>query len=800
MAVTFTIRSNVESSASGSAYSTSVWTPTNGSFYLLLIHGRNSTGTNPAISSITGNGITWTPVVSADVDATGGTDRATEFLYRAAPASGTSNGPCTVTFTASCVGAVIYILEVTGLDQGGTNGSNAIVQTAVSSNVSTASPLATLASAFGDAVNNVAFGFFGSSISTNMNGSGFTPGTGFTKIKEAPFSNPVFVATAYEYQVGQDLTVDGTFAASGRTGAIAVELKAATNSTQTVSPSGIASAQAFGTATVGRGAVSASPTGIASAEAFGTATVHNVQTVSPSGIASAAAFGTATVGRGPVTVSPTGIGSAFTSGTAAISRNVKPTGVASTEAFGTAAISRNVKPTGIASGEAFGTLKVSRNVKGTGIASAEAFGTLTIANASGPQSVSPTGIASAGAFGTAKVNLSVAPTGIASAQAFGSDTVTSRKTLSGTGIASAQAFGTATVGRGPVTASPTGIASAGAFGTATVSFGNVSQSVSPTGIPAPLNTVNIFGASDYFDFDTDPGSAWAANGTGASKTWDLSGFLRLTKGSGFPTLVSQRPVTGSFGCNTTSIQVEFVARVSYPNMQYETTVYSNVGSVTATWTPTDTDWHVYTMTLAFTGNAVRSVEVGHNQNLAPAGATLDLDYYRIYVSSDVFGTPTMEPTQIVSPSGIASGQAFGSDRIVVTAKPTGIASAAAVGTPTVSKRYTLSPSGVYAPETMIGVPTVTLKSQFITAQGIASRETFGTQPFVREQVYVLVLPSFSDKQRYPENFADLVGYSQGESITVNGKTYQGGYEYVINDPAERAALTAAGYTFEVRVQ
>lgn len=83
--------------------------------------------------------------------------------------------------------------------------------------------------------------------------------------------------------------------------------------TQTVSPSGIASAEAFGTAALSA-VITVSPTGIASGEAFGTALVND-GAVRPAGIASAQAFGTATITPGPVTLSPTGIGSAENFGT-----------------------------------------------------------------------------------------------------------------------------------------------------------------------------------------------------------------------------------------------------------------------------------------------------------------------------------------------------------------------------------------------------------------------------------------------------------------------------------------------------
>lgn len=178
----------------------------------------------------------------------------------------------------------------------------------------------------------------------------------------------------------------------------------------TISPSGIASAEAFGTAVITTGPVTVSPTGIASAEAFGTAVITTGPvTVSPSSIASAEAFGTPTITTGAVTVSPTGIASAEAFGTATITTGpvtISPTGIASAEAFGTAIVTvagvDTISPTGIASAEAFGTPTITVGavtISPIGIASAEAFGTPTIFDSSAGQIISPTGIPSQERFG-----------------------------------------------------------------------------------------------------------------------------------------------------------------------------------------------------------------------------------------------------------------------------------------------------------------------------------------------------------------------------------------------------------------
>jgi len=137
-----------------------------------------------------------------------------------------------------------------------------------------------------------------------------------------------------------------------------------TPGTQDLTPTGITSAEAFGTPVVTTGSVDISPSGIASTEAFGTAVLSQATFITPNGIASEEAFGTAALTPGAVIVTPSGIASAEAFGTAVITQGfvITPTGIASAEAFGTAAITTgavNLSPTGIASEEAFGSHTVA---------------------------------------------------------------------------------------------------------------------------------------------------------------------------------------------------------------------------------------------------------------------------------------------------------------------------------------------------------------------------------------------------------------------------------------------------------
>lgn len=153
-------------------------------------------------------------------------------------------------------------------------------------------------------------------------------------------------------------------------------------------------------------------------------------TINPSGIGSAEAFGTPTITTGAVTVSPTGIASAEAFGTAQINLTIFPTSTASAEAFGTAQVNLKIFPNGIASAGAFGTATITTGavtISPSGIASVEVFGTAVITQGGGAQTVSPSSIGTAEAFGTAVVTtgvVTISPSGIASTEAFGNAIVT----------------------------------------------------------------------------------------------------------------------------------------------------------------------------------------------------------------------------------------------------------------------------------------------------------------------------------------------------------------------------------------
>lgn len=154
-----------------------------------------------------------------------------------------------------------------------------------------------------------------------------------------------------------------------------------------VFPSGISSGESFGSATVQPGPVVIVAEGIGSQETVSTPVVQTYTTITPSGIPSAEAFGTPGISGGAVTLQPAGIPSAEALGSPAISTGqvlISPAGIPSGEGFGSPDITSiaYIEPTGIPSGELFGTPSLTTGVATiimVGIPSAESFGTAYMA-------------------------------------------------------------------------------------------------------------------------------------------------------------------------------------------------------------------------------------------------------------------------------------------------------------------------------------------------------------------------------------------------------------------------------------
>lgn len=171
----------------------------------------------------------------------------------------------------------------------------------------------------------------------------------------------------------------------------------------TITPQMVASTNAytfmyaFGIlAATGGGGQSITPTGLSSAEAVGSQTVANVaaQSISITGIATAQAIGTQTLANvAAQAITPSGLTSTEAVGTQTLAnvaaQAVTPSGLSSTEAVGTQTLAnvaaQSITVTSIAGAEAFGTLNIhglTQYILPAGLSSDFAAGTLRIASQS----------------------------------------------------------------------------------------------------------------------------------------------------------------------------------------------------------------------------------------------------------------------------------------------------------------------------------------------------------------------------------------------------------------------------------
>lgn len=218
MAVAASNLTTAAGNAQQTSYTTASVSPASNG--LLLVWVYSIAATQPNVPSISGNGLTWAQV-DTQLD-TSGLRRIT--LFRAMGAS-PSSGAVTISFSSQTQqGTCWSLVQYTGADTSGTNGSGAIVQSAKAASVGNAMSLTVTLSAFSSAGNATAGGF---GIPLNTAGRPVT-GTGFTATGQAN-QGSTNTAIGSEFNAGNDTTVDMNAAGSSIPWVgIAVEIKQAT--------------------------------------------------------------------------------------------------------------------------------------------------------------------------------------------------------------------------------------------------------------------------------------------------------------------------------------------------------------------------------------------------------------------------------------------------------------------------------------------------------------------------------------------------------------------------------------------
>lgn len=180
---------------------------------LILAHigQRFVTGT-PTTPTLTGNGLTWVQVATANSSE----NRST--LFRAMGSSPSSGAVTIANVDSQDLDEVGWsIVEFASADRGGAEGSTAIFQVGSTGDVTGTSLTITL-SAFADAANAT----FGGTWNPMGSGESITEGSGFTEVGEAQTGDGSIQS---QFRSDNDTTVDWTYSTGGSGSAIAVEIK-----------------------------------------------------------------------------------------------------------------------------------------------------------------------------------------------------------------------------------------------------------------------------------------------------------------------------------------------------------------------------------------------------------------------------------------------------------------------------------------------------------------------------------------------------------------------------------------------
>lgn len=200
-----TIAGSLFDESDSTTYTFPSWTPVTGKVYIATVSNRRAPTT--VLPTLAGNGITWTQEETTKQTFGGGENQITVFRGRA---DSPSTGTLIATFSNTQIRGSITVHELDNVDTGGTNGSNAIVQSAVGAGLSVNSIAATLGSFSG--VNNATIGFC---TSDNPSTQGaFSPGSGFGAFDPNLLTGSQFNSIAVEFRDDNDVSVDFTSAGS----------------------------------------------------------------------------------------------------------------------------------------------------------------------------------------------------------------------------------------------------------------------------------------------------------------------------------------------------------------------------------------------------------------------------------------------------------------------------------------------------------------------------------------------------------------------------------------------------------
>lgn len=223
MAVSFATTTSSASETDASSYATASVTPTANKLQLLAIVSRHGS-TTPNTPTASGNSLTWVAIANVHFDTSGSQRKLT--LLRAMGSSPTT-GTITIDFASQTQSGCTWdLVEVTGADTSGTNGSGAIIQSKTNADTGgTATGLTVTLDAAITSTLNAVFATFAVGDGTLS----FTPGSGFTELSDHSVGAEANIKLQTMYDAaGADTTADVALTGgdgNSEIGGIAIEIK-----------------------------------------------------------------------------------------------------------------------------------------------------------------------------------------------------------------------------------------------------------------------------------------------------------------------------------------------------------------------------------------------------------------------------------------------------------------------------------------------------------------------------------------------------------------------------------------------
>lgn len=327
---------------------------------------------------------------------------------------------------------------------------------------------------------------------------------------------------------------------------------------------------------------------------------------------------------------------------------------------------------------------------------------------------------------------------ILTGEAFGSPSITqSAPVVTPTGIASSEALGSPSVSSVLVT-SPSGIATAGAFGTPSVT-------ASLTASPAGIATAEALGAPTLTaTLTVSPGGIAGAEAVGVPA---ISGNLNtfppgIASGEAFgsPSVSNPLPVNpaGIASAETFGTpELALGAQITPPGIATAEAFGSPAVSALLTMSPAGADFSeafgsptVQSVLHVTQAGAIATAAAFGSPAVSTGGPDQSVSPSGI-PSAAAFGTPFAVWSRTITPASIVSLEAFGTPRLstVVVTHPTTLPSSYGMGVPAVQPKLTAAPAGIPGQEAF-GVPALERIVLEVQPSGLQSLEAFGVPRIV----------------------------------------------------------------------